>query len=109
LKALGVIKGATLFPRLDLLGFKIVATIGIEADSNEDQIIKFIGQHIELVEPSPCIGEYDLTALVFVEGIYRLDKVVSEVKKIDGVRKVTANVWSGRPHTLFEKVELQNK
>jgi Lrp/AsnC family transcriptional regulator for asnA, asnC and gidA len=109
LKTLGVITGATLFPRLELLGFEIVATIGIEADANENQIIKFIGEHTDLIEPSASIGEYDLTALVYVENIYYLEKVVSEVRKIFGVRKVTVNVWSGKPHMVFENIDLQPK
>ena len=107
LKTLGVITGATLFPRLDLLGFRIVATIGIEATANQDQIIEFIGEHTNLIEPSASIGEYDLTTLVYAENIYNLEKVVSEVRKIVGVRKVTVNVWSGQPHMLFENIDLQ--
>jgi Lrp/AsnC family transcriptional regulator for asnA, asnC and gidA len=109
LKTLGVITGATLFPRLDLLGFNIVATIGIEADANEDQIIKFIGEHTDLIEPAACIGEYDLTALVFTKDIYQLDKVVVELRKITGVRKVTVNVWSGPPDIPCENIDLQPK
>jgi len=109
LKKLGVITGATLFPNLNALGFQIVATIGIETDANEDEIIKFIGEHTELIEPSTSIGKYDLTALVYAENIAALDKVVYEVRKRFGVKKVTVNVWSGRPHMVFENIELQPK
>ena len=109
LKTLGVITGATLFPRLELLGFRIVATIGIEAAANEDQIIKFIAENTNLVEPSASIGEYDLTALVYAEDIYSLEKVVNEVRKIAGVRKVTVNVWAGQPQMVYENIDLQPK
>ncbi len=67
LKKLGVITGATLFPNLNALGFQIVATIGIETDTNEDEIIKFIAEHTELIEPSTCIGKYDLTGIIDTE------------------------------------------
>jgi Lrp/AsnC family transcriptional regulator for asnA, asnC and gidA len=107
LKTLGVITGATLFPRLYLLGFNIVATIGIETDANENQIIKFIDEHTDLIEPSASIGEYDLTALVLTKDIYQLEKVVGELRKIAGVRKVTVNVWSGQPHMVYENIDLQ--
>ena len=109
LKAQGVITGATLFPSLNALGFQIVATIGIETDSDEDEIIKFIAEHTDLIEPSPSIGKYDLTALVYAENIAALDKVVYEVRKRFGVRKVTVNVWTGHPHMVFENIELQPK
>jgi len=109
LRKLGVITGATLFPRIDALGFQIVATIGIETDSNEDEIIKYIDDHIKLIEPSTSIGEYDLTALVYAENLAELDKTVYEIRKRFGVRKVTVNVWAGRPHMVFENIDLQPK
>lgn len=109
LKTLGVITGAMLFPRINLLGIDIVATIGIEANANEDQIIKFIAEHTDLIEPSESIGEYDLTALVYSKNVYSLEKVVNEISKISGVRKVTVNVWGGRPHLVFENLNLQPK
>lgn len=74
LKKLGVITGATLFPNLNSLGFQIVATIGMETDSNEDEIIKFIGEHAKLIEPSTSIGKYDLTALVYAESLVALEQ-----------------------------------
>jgi DNA-binding Lrp family transcriptional regulator len=107
LKALGVITGATLFPRLDSFGVQIVATIGVETDSNEDEIIKFIDEHMDLIEPSKSIGKYDLTALVYAESVTAIAQVEYEIRKRFGVRKVTINVWSGRPHTVFENLELR--
>jgi len=109
LKTLGVITGATLFTNLNALSFQIVATIGMETDSNEDEIIKFIAEHTEVIEPSASIGKYDLTALVYAESIAALDKVVYELRKRFGVRKVTVNVWAGRPHMVFENIDLQPK
>lgn len=109
LKTLRVITGATMFPRLDMLGFEIVATIGIETSANEKQIIKFIDEHTDLIEPSASIGEYDLTALVYAKNIYYLEKVVTDIRKISGVRRVTVNVWSGQPNMTFENINLQPK
>jgi Lrp/AsnC family leucine-responsive transcriptional regulator len=107
LKTLGVITGATLFPSLNALGVQVVATIGIETDANEDEIIKFFSDHTDLIEPSKSVGKYDLTALVYAESLAELDKLVYEVRKRFGVRKVTVNVWSGRPRMLYENLDLQ--
>ena len=107
LKKLGVITGATLFPRLDIFEYQIVATIGVETDQDEDEILKFIDEHTELIEPSRSIGKYDLTAFVYAESVAAIDKVVYELRKRFGVRKVTVNVWSGKPHSRLENVDLQ--
>lgn len=109
LKKLGVITGAALYPDLHVFGFQIIATIGIETDANEDEVIKFIAEHTDLIEPSTSIGKYDLTALVYAESVSALDKVVYEVRKRSGVRKVTVNVWAGLPHMVFENIDLQPK
>jgi Lrp/AsnC family leucine-responsive transcriptional regulator len=106
LKTLGVITGATLFPNLNALGVQVVATIGIETDSNEDEIIKFFSDHTDLIEPSKSVGKYDLAASVYAESLAELDKLVYEVRKRFGV-KVTVNVWSGRPLMLYENLDLQ--
>jgi Lrp/AsnC family transcriptional regulator for asnA, asnC and gidA len=107
LKKLGVITGATLFPRLAPFEFQIVATIGIETDSNEAEIIKYIDEHTDLIEPSKSVGKYDLTAFVYAESVATLAKVEYEIRKRFGVRKVTVNVWSGRPYSGMENVDLQ--
>jgi len=107
LRTLGVITGSTLFPNLRALEFSVVATIGIEADSREEEIMEFIDKNTDLIEPSKGIGTYDLTAFVYSENITALDKVVYEIRKRFGVRKVTVNLWSGQPHSVFENVDLQ--
>ena len=107
LENLGVISGATILPNLDFLGNKVPATIGVETESNQDQIIEFVREHPELIALSECVGKYDLTALVISDNIFHLEKVVSEVKRIRGVRKVTVNVWSGRPHFTLENIDLE--
>jgi DNA-binding Lrp family transcriptional regulator len=109
LKTVGVITGATLFPRINLIGIPIVATIGIELDSNEEEVIKLIGEQTNLVEPSTAVGKYDLCALVFAETIAELDKAVYAVRKSFGVRKATVNIWVGEPHLVFENLDLQPK
>ncbi len=109
LKTLGVITGSTLFPDLAQLGLPIVATIGIEADSSEDEIIEFIDKNTDLIEPSKSIGTYDLTASVYSKNIDSLDKVLQEVKKRFGVRKVTVNIWSSKPQLVFENIDLKPK
>jgi DNA-binding Lrp family transcriptional regulator len=112
LKTLGVITGATLFPRVALINLPTIANIGINLDSNEsneDEIIKLIGEQINLVEPSASVGKYDLCALVFTESVSELDKAVYAVRKCVGVRKIDVNIYSGEPHFVFENINLQPK
>lgn len=109
LKKLGVITGAALYPRVDLMHLPTAANIGINLDSNEDEVIKLIGEQTNLVEPSASIGKYDLCALVFTESVSELDKVVYAVRKCLGVRKIAVNIYSGKPHFTFENVNLQPK
>jgi len=106
LKDLGVIKGATLFPSLDKIGFNIVATIGIETDSNSEELAEFFKEHTHLIEPSTCVGEYDFCALVFAEDITSLNQKISAVRKRFGMEKIVVNVWAGFPHLNFENIDL---
>ena len=106
MKKLGVITGATLFPSVNKLGFEIIATIGMETDSNTDEIVKFFKEHTYLIEPSTSIGEYDLCAVVYAENMTNLNEKIETVRKRFGIRKVTVNVWSGIPHSTFENIDL---
>ena len=107
LKKLGIITGATLFSSLDTLGFQIVASIGMETDSNTDEILKFFKEHTCLIEPSTSIGEYDLSALVYAENITNLNDCVDMVRRRFGIRKVTVTVWSGLPFMNYENIDLR--
>jgi Lrp/AsnC family transcriptional regulator for asnA, asnC and gidA len=107
LKKLGVITGATLFPAINILGFQIIATIGMETDANTDEIVKFFKEHTYLIEPSTAIGEYDLCALVYAENIANLNEKTDAVKRRFGIRKVIVNVWSNIPHMTFENIDLK--
>jgi DNA-binding Lrp family transcriptional regulator len=106
LKKLGVITGATLFPSVNKLGFEIIATIGMEIDSNISEILAFFNTHTHLIEPSISIGEYDLCALVYAENIANLNEKTDAVRRRFGIRKVIVNVWSGIPHMDFENIDL---
>ena len=107
LKKQGVITGATLFSSLDTLGFQIVASIGMETDSNTDEIVKFFKEHTCLIEPSTSIGEYDLSALIYAENISSLNDCIDMVRRRFGIRKVTVTVWSGLPFMNYENVNLR--
>ena len=107
MKTQGLITGAALSPNLFALGLQIAATIGMETDSHEEEIIKFIDENTKLIEPSTSFGTYDLTAFVLAENLAALDKVVFEIRRRFGVRKVTVNVWSGQPHLAYENIDLQ--
>ena len=112
LKTLEVITGATLFPHVALINLPTIANIGINLDSNEsneDEIIKLLGEQIHLVEPSASVGKYDLCALVFTENVSELDKAVYAIRKCVGVRRIDVNIYAGEPHFMFENINLQPK
>jgi DNA-binding Lrp family transcriptional regulator len=106
LKDLGVIIGATVFPRLDEIGFHIVATIGMETDQSAEEITEFFEEHTTLIEPSTMIGEYDFCALVYAEDITSLNQKINAVRKRFGIEKIVVNIWSGIPHICFENIDL---
>lgn len=106
LKKLGVITGATLFAPIGIMGFQIVATIGMETDANTEEIVKFLCEHTHLIEPSNSIGEYDLCAVVYAENISSLNECIEMAKRRFGIRKVIVNVWSGFPYLNFENIQL---
>jgi len=106
LKSLGVITGATLFPAIGILGFQLVATIGIETDGNVEDIVKYFKEYTYLVEPSTSIGAYDLTVVVYAESMSILNDRVELIRRRFGVRKVTVNVWSGIPFLNYDNIDL---
>lgn len=106
LKRLGVTTGATLFPAIGILGFQIVATIGLETDNNVEEILKCFKDYTYLVEPCKSIGAYDLTVLVYAENISILNERVEMIRRKFGVRKVIVNVWSGIPHLNYSNIDL---
>jgi DNA-binding Lrp family transcriptional regulator len=106
LKKIGVITGATLFPAIGILGFQIVATIGMETDSNVEEILQYFKEHTCLVEPAKSIGAYDLTVLVYAENMAALNERVEMIRRRFGVRKVIVNVWSGIPHLNYANIDL---
>lgn len=106
LKKIGVITGVTVFPPIIPLGFHIVATIGMETDSNIEEILQYLKDYMYLIEPSTSIGAYDLTALVYAENIATLNERVESIRRRFGVRKVIVNVWSGLPYMNYNNLDL---
>jgi Lrp/AsnC family transcriptional regulator for asnA, asnC and gidA len=106
LKKTGVITGATLFPVLLPLGFTIVATIGMETDSEVEEILKYLKDYLYLIEPSTGMGEYDLTAVVYAENMTTLNERVETIRRRFGVRKVIVNVWSGIPYPSYGNIDF---
>jgi DNA-binding Lrp family transcriptional regulator len=112
LKKLGVITGATLYIRPDLLNLPIIANIGINLDpnhANESKIVKCVDEQTNLVEPSASIGKYDFCALVYAKDVNELDKTVYALKRCRGITKIVVNIYSSKPHFLFENINLQPK
>ena len=58
-------------------------------------------------EPSAAVGKYDLLVFAVAKNITELDKAAYEIRRCSGVRKVIVNVWAGKPHQLFENVDLR--
>lgn len=111
LKDLGVITGATLFASLDTFGFRVVASIGIELDSNANvqEILAFFHEHTYLVEPSASIGKYDFYAIIYAEDITSLNDRVDMVKRLRGIKRVEVSVWSGLPYLNFDNIILEEE
>jgi Lrp/AsnC family leucine-responsive transcriptional regulator len=109
LKALGVIKGAILFPNVAQLGLPVVASVGINLKENQADAIKLIKENTNLTQISASIGEYDLIALVHAGSIAELDKIAFSLKRLLGVINVEINVWSSSPLMTFENIDLQPK
>ncbi len=106
LRKLGVLKGATLFPGLESLGFHITALIGVQTNSNTEELEDFFKNNTCLIEPSGSIGEYDFCALVYAENIAGLNEKIDVVRRRFGVRKVIVNVYSKLPILSFENIDL---
>jgi hypothetical protein len=84
----------------------VVATIGMETNTNAQEITKFFEEHTHLIEPSACIGEYDFCALVYAENITSLNQKINAVRKRFGIEKMVVNIWTGIPHLNFENIDL---
>jgi Lrp/AsnC family transcriptional regulator, leucine-responsive regulatory protein len=106
LKKQGVITGATLFPSLEALGFHITAIIGIQTNSNTEELKEFFKNNTCLIEPAASIGEYDFCALVYAENIASLNEKIDVVRRRFGVRKVIVNVYAKFPILSFGNIDL---
>jgi DNA-binding Lrp family transcriptional regulator len=107
LREKGVITGATLYPNFKKLGGLVVATLGIDLEAGkEEEVFDIIEKQTDLIEPSPSIGKYDLCALVFAENLAKLDSATNAIKKRNGVKKVTTNIWV-KGALAFQNVNLQ--
>ena len=106
LKDHGVITGAMLFPAIDKIGFHVVATIGMETDSNPEELTKFFKEHTYLIEPSTMFGEFNFCAVVYAENINILNQKINAVRKKFGIEKIIVNIWSGVPYMNFENIDL---
>jgi Lrp/AsnC family transcriptional regulator for asnA, asnC and gidA len=110
LKETGVIVGTTLYPDARKFGFTIVATVGINLDyTQEEDIIKVISglAKMNLIELSPSIGKYDLTAFMLTKNIQELDRITQAIRKHPGVKRIAVNIWVSQPHFNFENLKLQ--
>ena len=107
LKSLKVITGAILFSNLAALELPIVATIGVNLNGNQEEVIKLIEAKTNPVEISASFGKYDMCALVHAESIAELDRIAYSMKKLEGVIKVEINIWTSFPHMVYENIDLR--
>jgi len=73
----------------------------------EEEIFELIQKQTNLIEPSPSIGKYDLCALVFAESLVNLENTTQTVRKRDGVRRITTNMWISKPGMNYQNIDLQ--
>lgn len=108
LKAIGVIKGSTLFASLDIYHFNLIAFIGIETEDNIyiDDILNYLKEYTFPIEPSISIGKFDIHALIYTKDQIDLNNRVSMIKRIHGVRKVAVFIWAGMPLANYKNVDL---
>jgi Lrp/AsnC family transcriptional regulator, regulator for asnA, asnC and gidA len=107
LKKNGVITGATLYPNFKKIGGLVVATLGIDLEAGkEEEVFDILQKQMDLIEPSPSVGKFDLCALVFAENLASLDSATHAVRNRNGVKKVTTNIWV-KGALFFENVNLQ--
>lgn len=109
MKSLGIITGAVLFSNLAALELPIVATIGVNLNGNQEEVIKLIEEKTNAVEMSSSFGKYDICALVHAESIAELDRIAYSMKKLDGVIKVEINIWTSFPQMVYENIDLRPK
>jgi Lrp/AsnC family transcriptional regulator, regulator for asnA, asnC and gidA len=111
LKETGVITGAALFAELDVFHFQIVASIGMEIEASADvqEILEFFEKNTYLVEPSTCIGKYDLQAVIYAEDIASLNNRIEMVRRLRGIKRVMVSVWSGIPYLSFDNINFTSR
>jgi hypothetical protein len=59
-----------------------------------------------LVEPSVCIGIFDLHALIYSKDENDLNTRVAMVRRLSGVRKVSVFIWTGLSNGDYENIDL---
>ena len=108
LKKHGVIKGSSLFASLGIYDFQTVAFLGVETENNNctAEVLKFLKTYTFLVEPSVCIGRFDLHALIYSKDENDLNNRVAMVRRLSGVRKVSVFIWTGLSNGDYENISL---
>jgi len=80
---------------MENFGYKIMAVIGVNVDSNQEKdITNLITKYARVAGIDRTIGEYDLCIFVFAENINKIDDVKKLLTTHNGVDRVEVNIWN---------------
>jgi DNA-binding Lrp family transcriptional regulator len=95
LKANGIITGATIFKDASLLGHLYPALIGVNLEGNSKTLVEELSrEQTNLAGLSPSVGKFDLCVFVVAKSINELDDLKRRIRKKEGVKKVSVNIWT---------------
>ena len=107
LRKTGVITGAVQFVNMDRLRSLFPASIGITIDPyKEARVMELIRKKANTIVLSTCIGKDDIISLVVVRSIQELNMLQQNIRKQEGVRKTSVNLWS-TPYFNFGNIDIK--
>ncbi len=108
LKTTGVILGTTLTVKLETLGYKQSAGLGIITDaSQESKIYNFIKEQPSVIHVVHSFGKFDLVVRMCGRNLKEIDTLVQNIKKLQGVQSVSLDVFIGEQQCFPENLDIQ--
>ena len=76
---------------------------------DKNEIVELILERAKtnLIELSPSIGKYDLSAFMLAKSLQELDSITQAIRKHPGVKRIAVNIWVSEPCFLLENLDLQ--
>jgi len=104
LKAKGVIVGTRIILDENVVGNPHSATVLINAANAFEADVKKTVRNLEnVVVCAESIGIYNLCSLIIVHDLGELNQIVSKIKSIAGVNRVSVNIWAGKRYIDFAR------